>query len=149
MNGLWINISGAATAIRSGVSAKMIRHYEQIDLLPIVRCSDTGYRTYTHNDVHTLHFVRQARNLGFSFNHSEDRLALWRNQHRPSSQVKALALAHVAELDKCIGEFETMKHARTELAVRCHGDGRPECPIPDALASNPLPAELSAATKTN
>ena len=133
MERLQMNIGGAAR--ESGVSAKMIRHYEQIGLITAPRRTDSGYRTYTGDDVHTLRFIRQARNLGFSIKQIGDLLGLWRNQRRPSSKVKALALAHIAELDLRITELEAMKRVLMELAAHCHGDDRPGCPILDGLAS--------------
>jgi MerR family gold-responsive transcriptional activator of gol and ges genes len=133
MNGTQMNIGHTARA--SGVSAKMIRHYEEIGLIPKASRTDSGYRTYGQNDVHTLRFIRQARNLGFSIRQIEELLGLWRNQRRPSSRVKALALAHVEELDARIRELEAMKQTLQELAVHCHGDDRPECPILDGLAA--------------
>jgi Cu(I)-responsive transcriptional regulator len=132
MNGMQMNIGGAAR--HSGVSAKMIRHYEEIGLIPRAARSYSGYRTYTGNDVHTLRFIRQARSLGFSIKQIEQLLGLWRNQRRPSSKVKALALSHIAELDARIAEMETMKRTLQSLAAHCHGDDRPECPILDELA---------------
>ena len=104
MDDMPMNIGGAAR--KSGVSAKMIRHYEQIGLIPAAPRTDSGYRTYTGNDVHTLGFIRQARNLGFSIKQIEDLLGLWRNQRRSSSKVKALALAHIAELDEAAKRCE-------------------------------------------
>ena len=133
MDGMQMNIGGAAR--QSGVSAKMIRHYEQIGLIPAARRTESGYRMYTGDDVHTLGFIRQARNLGFSIKQIGNLLGLWRNQRRPSSKVKALALAHIAELDERISELEAMKRVLMELAMRCHGDQRPECPILDGLAA--------------
>ena len=133
MDGMQMNIGGAAS--RSGVSAKMIRHYEQIGLIPAARRTDSGYRTYTGDDVHALGFIRQARNLGFSIKQIGNLLGLWRNQRRPSSKVKALALAHIAELDERIRELDTMKRVLMDLAARCHGDHRPGCPILDGLAA--------------
>src|SRR3989304_2886170 len=97
MNGMSMNIG--ETARSSGVSAKMIRHYEEIGLIPKANRTDSGYRQYNGNDVHTLRFIRQARNLGFSIRQIEELLGLWRNQRRPSRKVKALALAHIEELD--------------------------------------------------
>ena len=133
MDSIGMNIGGAAQS--SGVSAKMIRHYEQIGLIPAVRRTGSGYRTYTRNDVHTLRFIRQARSLGFSIRQIEDLLELWRNPRRPSSKVKALALARIAELDARIGELQAMKRVLVHLSENCHGDGRPECPILEGLAA--------------
>ncbi len=139
MNGMTMNIG--ETARSSGVSAKMIRHYEEIGLIPKANRTDSGYRRYNGNDVHTLRFIRQARNLGFSIKQIEELLGLWRNQRRPSRKVKALALAHVEELDARIRELEAMKQTLQELAAHCHGDERPECPILDGLAA---PSSLAA-----
>ena len=133
MDGMQMNIGGASDL--SGVSAKMIRHYEQIGLIPEATRTDSGYRRYTHKDVHTLQFIRQARNLGFSMKQIQDLLSLWRDPRRPSRKVKALALAHVAELDTRISELEVMKRVLAHLAEHCHGDDRPECPILDGLSS--------------
>jgi Cu(I)-responsive transcriptional regulator len=132
MNGMQMNIGQAAR--HSGVSAKMIRHYEEIGLIPKAARSYSGYRTYTGNDVHTLRFIRQARSLGFSIKQIEQLLGLWRNQRRPSSKVKALALSHIAELDARIVELQAMKRTLQSLAAHCHGDDRPGCPILDGLA---------------
>ncbi|TAK48841.1 MAG: Cu(I)-responsive transcriptional regulator [Betaproteobacteria bacterium] len=134
------------TARASGVSAKMIRHYEGIGLIPRASRTGSGYRTYNAKDVHTLRFIRQARNLGFSIRQIEELLGLWRNQRRPSSKVKALALAHIEELDARIGELEAMKQTLQALALHCHGDERPECPILDGLAA-PSPAAAPHAAR--
>lgn len=123
------------TARASGVSAKMIRHYEDIGLIPKARRTKSGYRRYYGNDVHTLRFIRQARNLGFSIKQIGELLGLWRNQRRSSSKVKALALAHIDALDARIRELEAMKQTLQKLAAHCHGDARPECPILDGLAA--------------
>ena len=133
MNTMQINIGEAAK--HSGVSAKMIRHYEGIGLIQKAARTYSGYRTYSATDVHTLRFIRQARNLGFSIKQIEQLLGLWRNQRRPSSKVKALAQEHIAELDARIAELEAMKRTLASLAAHCHGDERPECPILDGLAA--------------
>lgn len=134
MNAGTMNIGETARA--SGVSAKMIRHYEDIRLIPRANRTDAGYRRYTDKDVHTLRFIRQARNLGFSIRQIEHLLSLWRDQRRPSRKVKALAQAHVEELDARIRELEAMKRTLMELAAHCHGDERPECPILAGLAAS-------------
>lgn len=131
MNHEHMNIGEAAK--RSGVSARMIRHYEGIGLLPAARRASSGYRTYGGHDVHTLRFVHHARSLGFSVKQIEDLLGLWRD-HQPSRKVKALALAHFAELEARIRDLEAMKHTLEHLADHCRGDERPECPILDGLA---------------
>lgn len=133
MNMTQMNIGDAAR--HSGVSAKMIRHYEGIGLISKAARSYSGYRTYAATDVHTLRFIRQARNLGFSIKQIGQLLGLWRNQRRPSSKVKALAQEHIAELDARIAEMQAMKRTLQELAVHCHGDERPECPILEGLAA--------------
>jgi MerR family gold-responsive transcriptional activator of gol and ges genes len=133
MDMMQMNIGEAAK--HSGVSAKMIRHYEGIGLIPKASRTYSGYRTYSGKDVHTLRFIRQARNLGFSIKQIEELLGLWRNQRRSSSKVKALALAHIAELDARIVELEAMKRTLHSLAMHCHGDDRPECPILEGLAA--------------
>lgn len=133
MNHTSMNIGDAAQ--RSGVTAKMIRHYERIGLIPAARRTDSGYRKYTAGDVHTLGFIRRARDLGFSIKQIGDLLDLWRNQRRTSSKVKALALAHIAELDERIRQLEAMRQILDQLAAHCHGDDRPDCPILDGLAS--------------
>lgn len=124
----------------------MIRHYEGIGLIPKAARSYSGYRTYSASDVHTLRFIRQARNLGFSIKQIEQPLGLWRNQRRPSSKVKALAQEHIAELDARIAEMQAMKRTLQELAVHCHGDERPECPILDGLAA-PLATSATGARR--
>ncbi len=134
-----MNIGEAARA--SGVSAKMIRHYENIGLISRAARSASGYRRYSGNDVHTLRFVRQARNLGFSIRQIEELLGLWRNQRRPSRRVKALAMAHAEALDTRIRELQAMKRTLRDLAAHCHGDERPECPILERLATGEPPGE--------
>ena len=126
------NIGQAAQA--SGLSAKMIRHYEEIGLIGKALRSESGYRRYSASEIHTLHFIKQARTLGFSIKQIEALLGLWQNQSRSSSQVKALALEHIAELERKIAELQAMKATLAHLVQGCHGDERPECPILDELA---------------
>lgn len=127
-----MNIGDAALA--SGVSAKMIRHYEEIGLIPKANRSDAGYRTYTERDIHLLRFIKQGRLLGFSIKQIAELIGLWLDQSRPSSKVKQLALTHIGELDDKIKELQAMKATLEQLACHCHGDARPECPILDSLA---------------
>ncbi len=126
------NIGEAAA--RSGVSAKMIRHYESLSLLPKVGRTASGYRQYSTIEVHTLRFVRRARELGFSMVEIAALLKLWQNRRRASADVKRIALAHVADLDRRMGEMAAMKRTLEALAACCHGDDRPDCPILDELA---------------
>jgi len=131
-----MNIGDAALA--SGVSAKMIRHYEEIDLIPKASRSDAGYRTYNERDIHLLRFIRQSRLLGFSMKQIAELIGLWLDQSRPSSKVKQLALTHIGELDDKIRELQAMKATLEQLACNCHGDARPDCPILEGLAQQTL-----------
>ena len=126
------NIGEAAT--RSGVSAKMIRHYESLSLLPKVGRTASGYRQYGPREVHTLRFVRRARELGFSMVEIAALLKLWQNRRRASADVKRIALSHVADLERRMNEMAAMKRTLESLASCCHGDDRPDCPILDELA---------------
>ena len=126
---------GEAAAL-SGVSAKMIRHYESIDLIPPAGRSIAGYRLYSDNDVHRLRFIKRSRSLGFSIKQIETLLGLWDNRSRESVEVKRLALAHAEELAGKIREMQTMQRTLEELARRCHGDHRPDCPILEDLAES-------------
>lgn len=127
----FFNIGQASDA--SGVSAKMIRHYEKIGVIPAADRTFANYRIYSQNDVHTLQFVRRARDLGFSMKQIQTLLGLWKNK-RSSREVKRVALEHVRELEVKIREMEAMKRTLEMLAEHCHGDQRPECPILDDLA---------------
>ncbi len=127
-----MNIGQAASA--SGVSAKMIRHYEESGLLPAARRTESGYRQYDVNEVHTLRFIRHSRDLGFSLAEIAELVSLWQNRRRPSRQVKALAQAHIQELEQKAAELMAMKSALEHLVHCCHGDDRPECPILEGLA---------------
>ena len=125
---------GEAAAI-TGVSAKMIRHYESIDLIPHAGRTFAGYRIYTDNDLHRIRFIKRARTLGFSMKQIHDLLGLWDDTKRSSADVKKLARAHADDLDARIKEMEAMKRTLEHLAKRCHGDARPDCPILDDLAN--------------
>ena len=126
------NISEAAT--QSGVSAKMIRHYESLGLLPRIGRTASGYRQYGSIEVHTLRFIRRGRELGFSMAEIAPLLKLWQNRRRASADVKRIALAHVADLERRMTEMASMKRTLEALAACCHGDERPDCPILDELA---------------
>ncbi|MDR6537150.1 Cu(I)-responsive transcriptional regulator [Variovorax soli] len=126
------NIGQAAA--RSGVSAKMVRHYESLGLLPRISRTDAGYRQYNDRDVHTLRFIRRARDLGFSMAEIAELLKLWQNKRRASADVKRIALAHAADLHRRIEEMAGMQRTLQRLAECCHGDQRPDCPILDELA---------------
>jgi MerR family copper efflux transcriptional regulator len=127
-----MNIGQAAAA--SGISAKMIRHYESIALITKSARSDAGYRTYTENDLHTLRFIKRARSLGFSLDQIRELLSLWHDAGRASADVKAIALQHVVELEKRITELSEMRDTLAHLAQCCHGDDKPDCPILQGLA---------------
>ncbi len=130
-----MNIGEAAAA--SGVSAKMIRHYEARGLIRPAGRSAAGYRQYGAADIHTLHFIRRARDLGFALPEIGRLLALWQDRGRPSAEVKALALRQVAALDAKAAALRAMSDTLRRLAVHCHGDDRPDCPILDGLADSP------------
>ncbi|MCG7392673.1 Cu(I)-responsive transcriptional regulator [Microvirga sp. ACRRW] len=134
-----MNIGQAAAA--SGVSAKMIRYYESIGLIPKTIRTESGYRVYSDHDVHTLRFIRRARDLGFSVEQITDLVSLWQNRERASKDVKTIALDHVAVLERKIRELREMSSTLKHLAEHCCGDSRPHCPILEELASDePLPA---------
>ena len=132
-----MNIGAASAA--SGVSAKMIRHYEALGLVPGVARTDASYRQYDAATVHTLRFIRRARDLGFSTTEIAELLALWRNRRRSSAEVKRIALAHVDDLQRRIAEMQAMQRTLADLARCCHGDARPDCPILDDLGGGPQP----------
>jgi MerR family transcriptional regulator, copper efflux regulator len=134
MNVLMQAMTIGQAAKSSAVSAKMIRHYESIGLLPKAHRTDAGYRLYDETDVHTLRFIQRARSLGFPLETIRTLLALWRNRRRSSAQVKDLAQRHVAELERKIAEMQAMVRTLKHLAHNCHGDERPDCPILDDLA---------------
>ena len=137
-----MNIGQAAEA--SGVSAKMIRHYEAVGLVPAPNRTDAGYRQYTGAEVHTLHFIRRSRDLGFSIQQIGELVGLWRDRKRPSRQVKALAQAHILELEQKAQQLLAMKATLEHLVHCCHGDGRPECPILEKLEEEDVQLHHSA-----
>lgn len=132
-----MNIGEAAKS--SGVSAKMIRHYESLGLFPEASRTESGYRQYTDKEIGTLRFIRQSRDLGFSLEQIRELLGLWQNRRRSSRQVRALAQAHLEELDAKLRELQEMKATLEHLVHCCHGDDRPDCPIIESLESNGPP----------
>lgn len=127
-----MNIGEAAKM--SGINAKLIRHYESIGIIPKASRSDAGYRTYSETDVHILSFVKKSRALGFSMKEIKKLVSLWRNKSRASSEVKALAVKHMNEMEKKIEELQAMVRTLKHLSKNCHGDQRPDCPILNDLA---------------
>jgi Cu(I)-responsive transcriptional regulator len=127
-----LNIGQAARAC--GVSAKMIRHYESLGLFARPPRTGAGYRQYGPREIATLRFIRHARDLGFSLEQIRALLGLWQDRDRPSRQVRALAQAHIDELDAKLHDLQAMKATLAHLVHRCHGDERPDCPIIDTLA---------------
>jgi Cu(I)-responsive transcriptional regulator len=121
----------------TGVSAKMIRHYESIGLVPPADRRDSNYRDYGHDDVHRLGFIRRARDLGFSIEEIRDLLRLWADKRRSSAEVKALAGGHMAELDGKIALLQEMRQTLGTLVDACDGDHRPHCPIIEGLEGGP------------
>lgn len=128
------NIGEAAAA--TGVSAKMIRHYETIGLIPPANRTFANYRLFSEADLHRLRFIKRARTLGFSMAQISALLGLWNDPARSSAEVKRLAKAHIDELSQRISEMQAMQRALSALVKHCHGDDRPECPILDDLAAS-------------
>ena len=131
-----MNIGEAAKT--SGVTAKMIRHYEDNGLIPRAGRTQSGYRLYRETDVHVLRFIRRSRDLGFSLAEIKALLGLWGNRRRASADVKRLAMKHVHDLDAKIAEMQAMRRTLVDLAEHCHGDHRPDCPILDDLAGKSI-----------
>ncbi len=128
-----MNIGQAAKS--SGLSAKMIRYYESIGLLQAATRTDSGYRIYNPNDLHTLAFIKRSRDLGFSLEEVGKLLTLWQDRERASADVKALARKHIVELNHKIEELAGLRDTLQDLVEHCHGDDRPDCPILKDLAS--------------
>lgn len=142
-----MNIGEAAAA--SGVSAKMIRHYESTGLIKAAARTGTGsYRVYTEGEVHTLRFIRRARDLGFSIDQMRGLLALWRDRDRASADVKRIALEQVEALETKMLELQAMVSTLRHLADNCHGDHRPDCPIIQDLASCQIHAQTPGASRS-
>ena len=128
-----MNIGQAAR--QTGLSAKMIRYYESIELLPAAGRTDSGYRQYDAQDLHRLAFIKRARDLGFSLEEVSKLLTLWQDRQRASADVKALAAGHIDELNRKIAELSSLRDSLQELMEHCHGDQRPDCPILKDLES--------------
>lgn len=127
-----VNIGDAARL--SGVSAKMVRHYESLGLLPRVARTDSGYRQYSEADVHTLRFIKRGRDLGFSMEEIAELVGLWQNRRRASANVRRVAQKHAQDLAQRIAAMQEMQKTLQHLIHCCHGDERPECPILEELA---------------
>jgi MerR family gold-responsive transcriptional activator of gol and ges genes len=127
-----MNIGQAAAA--SGVTAKMIRHYEESGLIRAARRTASNYRSYSDTDVHVLRFIKRARALGFSMADIKTLLSLWQDKSRSSGAVKRIARTHIDELERKIAELQAMARTLEHLVHHCHGDHRPECPIIEELA---------------
>ncbi len=128
-----MTIGEAAQA--SGVTAKMIRHYEAIGVIPASTRTSGNYRTYGDREVQMLRFVRRARSLGFGMSEISQLLSLWGNRRRSSREVQRIALRHIDGLDRKIAELASMRQTLQHLAAACHADERPDCPILDDLGS--------------
>jgi MerR family gold-responsive transcriptional activator of gol and ges genes len=127
-----MNIGEAAR--RSGVSARMIRYYEQMDLIPPAIRRDSGYRDYSEREVHMLRFIGRARDLGFAMTEIRELLDLWQDRNRRSADVKRIAEARLDDIERRIAEMRSVADTLRDLARCCAGDTRPDCPILDDLA---------------
>ena len=130
-----VNIGQAAR--QSGVSAKMVRHYESLGLSPALSRTEAGYLQYSGREVHTLRFIKRSRDLGFSMKEIAELLKLWQNRGRSSADVRRIADKHAAELAQRIDAMQAMQRTLAQLIHCCHGDDRPDCPILDDLAAGP------------
>jgi len=128
-----MNIGQAAK--KTGLSAKMIRYYESIDLLPVAGRTDSGYRQYSQQDLHRLAFIKRSRDLGFSLAEVSQLLALWQDRQRASADVKALAAGHISALERKISELSGLRDTLKDLMDNCQGNDRPDCPILKDLES--------------
>jgi Cu(I)-responsive transcriptional regulator len=122
-------------SMASGVTAKMIRHYESIGLIKPPTRTENRYRHYGDRDIHELGFIKRARDLGFPIEDIRHLLALWRDKSRSSAEVKAIAQKHIVALEEKAASLQAMSRTLKHLAAHCHGDDRPDCPILDALDS--------------
>ena len=138
-----LTIGQAASAV--GLSAKMIRHYEALGLLPAAARTEAGYRLYGASELQALRFIRQCRQLGFSMKQIDELMGLWRDSHRASREVKQLAQRHIAELDARLREIVEMKQQLERLVSCCRGDDTPQCAILEELAGSPREAARAGA----
>ena len=127
-------VSIGEAARLSGVSARMVRHYEGLGLLPAVARTESGYRQYGDADIHTLRFIKRSRDLGFSMEEIGELVGLWQNRRRASANVRKIAQKHLGELEQRIADMQSMRNTLAHLVHCCHGDARPDCPILDDLA---------------
>ena len=141
------NIGEAAR--QSQVSAKMVRHYESLGLLPNVGRTEAGYRQYGDAQVHTLRFIKRSRDLGFSMVEIAQLLKLWQNRRRSSADVRRIAIKHVEDLNERMAEMMAMKRTLENLIHCCEGDHRPNCPILDELSKLDMPSRASRASKAS
>lgn len=121
----------------AGVPSKTIRYYEDIALIPPAERAPNGYRVYGQRSVDVLRFIRRARELGFSIEEVTDLLALWRDEHRASAEVKAIARQHIQQVEAKIAELQSLRSTLLHLVEHCHGDDRPDCPILEDLEDGP------------
>ena len=142
-----MNIGEAAGA--SGISAKMIRYYEETGLISPAMRTGSGYRVYAENDIQTLRFIRRARDLGFTVRQIEDLLLLWRDRSRASSDVKRIATDHIADLQRKMRQLREMVTTLEHLAHNCHGNERPDCPILTSLGGSAEPEKLPLPKKSS
>jgi Cu(I)-responsive transcriptional regulator len=142
--GLYDIVQAAAL---TGVSAKRIRHYESLSILPEPPRTAAGYRLYNDADLHRLRFIQRARTLGFSMKQIKVLLALWSDRARASAEVKAMAQQHVDELGQRIADMQSMQRTLAQLARRCHGDDRPDCPILDDLGGGKPPPRARSGSR--
>lgn len=136
------------TAAASGISAKMIRYYESVGLIPSADRSDAGYRIYSDRDVQVLNFIRRSRDLGFKVEDIRDLLKLWRDRTRRSASVKKVALGHIETLKQKIVELQEMVGTLQALADSCSGDQKSNCPIIDELETGKSSRKKAASRKT-
>lgn len=131
-----VNVAIGEASRRSGVSPRMVRHYEGLGLLPSVARTESGYRQYSGADVHSLRFIKRARDLGFSMDEIGELVGLWHNRRRASASVKRIAQKHLGELEQRIADMQAMRGTLAHLVRCCHGDARPDCPILEDLAGS-------------